>query len=190
MRNLTKILVVVVSAIVIVWTAGVLTPRVVKAVSATLVQNIDSPARNAWNEHCSFEEGMPNEGCGLLAPVGKELVIQTVTFQGTAPAYVNDLVLTLNIPSDENSSWSTEIHKTALNVIPAVPWINIDAPIPTSNASYFLSGTSTTLYVNPSPGGGSPINVSVNTIKPHNPNEDTVEGVVAVFGYTVNLGTN
>jgi hypothetical protein len=190
MRNLTKILVVVVSAIVIVWIAGVLTPRVVKAVSATLVQNIDSPARNAWNAHCSFEEGMPHEGCGMAGPLGKELVIQTVTFQGTAPTYVDDLVLTLNIPSDENSSWSTEIHKTALNVIPAVPWINIDAPIPTSNANYFLSGTSTTLYVNPSPGGGSPINVSVNTIKPHNPNEDTVEGVVAVFGYTVNLGTN
>jgi hypothetical protein len=188
MRNLTKILVVVVSAIVIVWTAGVLTPRVVKAVSATLVQNIDSPARNAWNAHCSFQEPMPHESCGISAPVGEELVIQTVTCQGAAPAYVDDLVLTLNISSGEDLSWSTEIHKTALNVVPE---INLDVFLP-SNSNYFLSGTSTTLYVNPSPGGATNINVFVNTAKPHNPAYpgDAIEGFITLFGYTVNLGTN
>jgi hypothetical protein len=185
MKNLTKILLLVVSAIVAISTAGVLTPRVVKAVSATLVQNVDSPARNAWNANCSFQEGLPNEGCGIPTPAGMETVIQTVTFQGASPAYVDDLVLTLSIPSEQYLSWSTEIHKTALNVIPAVPWVNIDAPIPTSNANYFLSGTPTTLYVN----SGGNINVLVNTVKPRNPN-DQIEGVITLIGYTVNLGTN
>jgi hypothetical protein len=183
MKNLTKVLLVVVSAVVLVSTVGVLTPRVVRAVTATLVQNVDSPGRNAWTETCSFIEPTPHAACYFTTPAGKEIVIQTVSFRGASDTSIDSVVLTLNIASGQIfSTWSNEIHKTILNVPP-----EINLPLP-SDSNYYLSGSSTTLYVNP-PVTPQAINITayVNTASPRSANQ--LYGYVTLVGYTVNLGT-
>jgi hypothetical protein len=184
MKNLTKVLLVVVSAIVFVSTVGVLTPRIVKAVSATLVQNIDSPARNAYLASCYIETGVPNTSCAFTTPRQKEVVIQTVSFTGATNVSVTTLDLTVTTTvGGQPAYWTVEIPKSALNSAPYMP----GAPFP-SISSYYLSGTSTTLYADPTPVPGFN-NITVNINADHQ-GFDRVAGWVTLAGYAVNLDSS
>jgi hypothetical protein len=184
MKNLTKILLLVVSAIVVVSTAGVLTPRVVKAVTATLVQNVDSPARNAYLASCYIASGYSNTSCAFTTPAGKEVVIQTVSFTGATNVSITTLDLTVvTTINGQPAYWTVEIPKSALDSAPYVP----GAPLPTIS-SYYLSGSSTTLYADPTAAPGFN-NITVNINADHQ-GFDRVAGWVTLAGYAVNLDSS
>jgi hypothetical protein len=184
MKNLTKILLLVVSAIVVVSTAGVLTPRIVKAVTATLVQNVDSPGRNAWASSCTIDMGdIAHGGCSINALPQKEIVIQTISATLSSNVSVENIVLTVNTGVAGNlPAWSIQIPKSVLDIPPYA--FNFEPP---STSSYFLSGNSTTLYVDPPGSLTGPISGIYAWINTASPAPSRVNGSIYFVGYTVNL---
>lgn len=86
MKNSTKIVLVALAAIVLVTTVAVLAPRAVHAVAvvATLVEDVDSPARHPWAATCSgaLVENYYAQRCTVAVPAGYEYVIQTISISG------------------------------------------------------------------------------------------------------------
>jgi hypothetical protein len=69
MKNLTKAVLVVLAAVVLVSTVAVLTPRAVHALTAQLVQNVDSPPRNPWAGSCTISNtGASTALCPIDTP--------------------------------------------------------------------------------------------------------------------------
>jgi hypothetical protein len=188
MKNLTKVLLVVVSAIVFVSTVGVLTPRVVRAVTATLVQNVDSPARNAWAASCTIDMGdIAHGGCSISPLPQKEIVIQTISATLSSNVSTENIALTVNTVVGGNfTAWSTQIPKSALNIAPYSLGFS-----PPGTSSYFLSGNSTTLYVDPAiippTGTVGGIFAWINTPTPV---PSRVNGSIYFVGYTVNVDSS
>jgi hypothetical protein len=118
MKNLLRIAsVAVVSAIVLLTTVAVLTPRVVRAVTAELVQNVDSPPRNPWSQSCIANSDAAGASCTISVPSNQEITIQTVTFNGTTSPDHDHLVLLLETTAGGNDAqWNNQFTRT---VIPA-----------------------------------------------------------------------
>ena len=123
MKNLTKIVFVVLAAIVLVSTVAVLTPQVVRAVAAQLVQDVDSPPRNAWSGNCR-SGSIPTTGaywsCSIPTGAASAVVqLQTIAFDGITDASRNDIVISLNTGSVSFAPiWNTQIKKTELTSCP------------------------------------------------------------------------
>jgi hypothetical protein len=169
MKNLLRIAsVAVVSAIVLLTIVAVLTPRVVRAVTAELVQNVDSPPRNPWSQSCIANSDAAGASCTISVPSNQEITIQTVTFNGTTSPDHDHLVLLLETTAGGNDAqWNNQFTRT---VIPATG----------GNASVFFFSQALTLYADP----GSTIYVNLQTA---GANKDGMGGVVTLVGYTVTI---
>jgi hypothetical protein len=187
MKNLPKIvLVVVVSATVLVSAVTILTPRVVRAAAAMLVQNVDSPARNPWSASCAFSATNDQASCDIFTPNGKEVVIQTITFQGASDVSHDNVVLNLYIPisGGNQATWSNQILKTVLNHNPS-DYLGLSPALP-DGSHYFLWSASTTLYVDPPLVGVPGYEISAAAIT-DGPNPKGLIGIVTLTGYAVTL---
>jgi hypothetical protein len=175
------------AAILLVSTVAILTPRVVRAVTAELVQNVDNPPRNSWVGSCQMPAGQLSfNGCTIAAEPGQVITIQTVTFQGYATGH-SHLVLQLEVPiAPQLAIWENEITSDVVPTVPQAPGVK-----------EFASSRSLTLYAPYSTQG---ILVQVltdgdNTIfPPATVGVSGLGGTVTLIGYTVNTtpssGTN
>ncbi len=181
MKNLAKMIcVVVVSAIVLVSTVAVLTPRVVRAVAAQLVQNIDSPPRNAWTASCSTPTINGYEtSCAIPVPAGQVVTIQTVTFSGTTVNHEN-VLLTLNTwIGGTVAIWHNQFERV-------VPEPGVPVSIPPVYA--FASSANLTLYADTTGNGSVQAIITTEGSQPANPSGAGLSGNITLIGYTVNVG--
>jgi hypothetical protein len=179
MKNLTKAVLVVLAAVVLVSTVAVLTPRAVHALTAQLVQNVDSPPRNPWTGTCSISyTNYGSSVCYIATPPGYEVTIQTVTFSGTSSLRYEQVTLTLTTTTagqSVNPAWNNQIdHVIAQFLGPGI--------------TQYASSLQTTLYADPS----SQIEFYL-TSDGFNPPIDgfpggTLGGTVVLMGYSVNVG--
>jgi hypothetical protein len=197
MKNLIKVVsVVAAAAFVLVSTVAVLTPRVVRAVTAELVQNVDSPPRNPWMGTCNISpvssgiEGFAD--CQISVTAGQELVIQTITFTGYATNHTH-MLLTLGCPG-----CAASVIRPVIGVSELPLWNNqidaiVSSPALAAGINAFASTFPCTIYY-PGPYAGSeppaPLDLSIQT-NANNPVIDgfSLEGTFTLFGYAVNVGT-
>jgi len=170
------------AAILLVATVAILSPRVVRAVTAQLVQNIDSPIRNPWTSSCIMEpsSGSTNS-CTIALQPGQAVAIQTMTFQGYTNGHEHVLLQLETSIGSEEAVWNHEITN---NVVPIVT---------PSLTSQFAASESLTLYAN-----SGAINVGMTTDGPNSivslpssggPIFGGLGGTVTLIGYSVNVGS-
>ena len=170
------------TAVLLVWTVAILTPRVVRAVTAELVQNVDSPPRNAWVGSCEMPAGvLYYNNCTIPSEPGQVITIQSATFQGYATGH-SHLLLQLEVPmTSQLGIWENEITSDVVPTVKGAVGVN-----------EFASSRSLTLYA---PYSAQGIQVQIltdggNTIYP--PIVGGVSGLggtVTLIGYTVNITT-
>jgi hypothetical protein len=176
-KNLTKMLFVLLAAVLLVSTVAALIPRAVHALTAELVQNVDSPPRNAWVGTCSINTTASFGSCTIPVPAGQTVTIQTMTFLGTAVNHEHMLIDVSSAigPDGELAVWTNQI----VSVVGITGF--------TSKIDQFYSSLGLTLYAT---GGQGPITVSISTDGPNPVTDDTdLGGNVFLVGYTVNTGT-
>jgi len=181
MKNLTKLVFLAVAAIALVSTVAVLIPRAVRAAVAQLVQDVDSPPRNAWVGSCQMPAAAVSfNDCTIAAEPGQVITIQTVTFQGYATGH-SHLLLQLEVPMPSQLAiWENQITSDV------VPTVTGDRGV-----NQFASSHALTLYA---PYSAQGIQVQIltdgsNTIFPpiFGPGVSGLGGTVTLIGYTVNI---
>ena len=176
----------------LVSTVAILTPRVVRAVAAQLVQNIDSPPRNAWSGSCQTPS---TDGtvtyCSIPLLPNSETTIQTATFAGQSSTVNDHVVIELNAITGGNQSvWFNQLTK-----IPGIEeYLGIN---------YYTSSIPLTLYADysgiptPTPAGGTTVGCTqcVEAIVFSKSQNTGVEGAprslygtFTLIGYTVSVG--
>jgi hypothetical protein len=80
-KRATILLMAAACALLLTLTATV-APKAVKAAVATLVQNVDQPARHVFSGQCEAAPG--GDSCTFQVPAGVEYVIQNLTYQASA----------------------------------------------------------------------------------------------------------
>jgi hypothetical protein len=174
MKNLTKIIFVVLAAAVVVSTVAILTPRAVRAAVAMLIQDVDSPPRNPWSASCTIPTSSSDfAGCVIPSKSGQEITIQTLTFQGFTSTKNTHLVIDLSANIAGNLIyWYRQIDQVMLQSDPA-------------HSNPYAYSTPLTFYADPS--GGIIVSIRTNS---DNPEGTGMGGVVSLVGYTVNLGAS
>ncbi len=164
------------AAILLVLTVAIVTPRVVRAVTAELVQDVDSPIRNAWTANCQMAPASgSSNSCTIPLQPGQSVVIQTLTFQGSTSFDKHILMQLETGIGSEQAMWNHEFTMSAL-------------PILTSDKILqFVASENLTMYANNATTG---ITVLLTT---NDPNPITfgfggLGGTVTLVGYTVNVG--
>jgi len=169
MKNLTKILLTALTAIVLVSGVAVLTPRAVHAVVATFVRDVDNGARHPWSSSCGSTSNTAHAQCSIVIPASEEVVIQQ--------AYVLDSSDSVNKITSNDIELTTGGNPNAAQLYLAADVTRTDFP-----TQSFLSGQITsTLYADP----GSTVTVYVKTA-----NANPVIGLnvsLTLSGYTVSL---
>ena len=149
-----------------------------RAVTAQLVQNIDSPPRNAWVGTCDFLPTSDSENfCQITVPAGQAVTVQTVTFNGTAVNHKHIIITIDTSVNSQNETWNNQI--TSVVGDGAEP----------AGVDQFAASQNLTLYaVGPLDG----FTVLISTDGPNysnaNPNYG-LAGAIYLIGYTVNVGT-
>ncbi len=190
MKKLTKIVFVVLAAIVLVSTVAVLTPRVVRAVAAQLVQDVDSPPRNAWSGNCR-SGSIPTTGaywsCSIPTGAASTVIeLQTITFDGITDALRDHIVISLNPGSvSVTPVWHAQIKNTVLTSCPPQEIFGESFCFEDANEygpknNYFFWSSPLTIYSIP----GVPITIGVATAGP-NPNGSG--GIISLTGYSVSI---
>jgi hypothetical protein len=196
MKNFTKTALVALSAIMLVPTISVLTPRAVHALAGAQDLATAYP-RSPWAAQCTFDGGSfkgslipiygENASCTIYGPAALpggpqvEVVIQTVTFQGSSDPSHEHVVLQLQTTTGgQPAVWSNQILKTVLEGPPTPT--NFTPPFIGGPHSYYLWSQPLTFYCDPSPGT---IVASINT---DGANTAGLIGTVSLVGYTVASG--
>jgi hypothetical protein len=191
-KNSTKVALVILAAIVLVSALAVLTPRAVRATTVALaevVQNVDSPARNAWTGACTLTQFVPTAAsCDISVPSPYEVVIQSVSIGVSAAPANSTLQLTLTSNSPPLASPTTPFiswYSGAISSLPAAgpagpggPGAGPAAPNATQS---FVTSLPLTSYAN-----SNGISVYVGTPNP-NPAATPLSGTVQLVGYAVNI---
>ncbi len=170
MRNVSKIVLVALAAIVLVSGVAVLTPRAVHAVVATFVRDVDNAARHPWASTCGFTASASSgNSCDITVPSNVEVVLQMVDISALADKANVELSSYLTLYSGGTEVFLYPIRTTA---------------DPTSSlatqAAFTLSGL-IQVYADPS----STITCGMST-KNANP-ITTLQGSCTVSGYMVTL---
>lgn len=187
MKNLLKVVsLVAAGVIVLVSTVAVLTPRVARAVAATLVHNVDSPPRNPWTANCVLGHTTSlSQSCSIPATAGYEITIQTVSLQADTSNNHEHLILTLvTATGNTNEIWTNQLHSVVGSLATSVTGTIVDL----TGRNLYASAQPLTLYVDPT-NSGSPNDIAayINT-DTNNPNG--MAGLVTFVGYSVNLGAS
>ncbi len=168
---------VAVAAILLVSTVAIVTPRVVRAVTAELVQDVDSPIRNAWTANCQMAPASgSSNGCTIPLQPGQAVVIQTLTFQGST-SFDRHILMQLETGiGSEQAMWNHQFTFSALPILT------------TDKIFQFVGSENLTMYANNATTG---ITVQLTT---SDPNPITfgfggLGGTVTLVGYSVNVGT-
>jgi hypothetical protein len=183
MKKLAKIVSLMAAAILLVSTVAVLTPRVVRAVTATLVQSVDNPPRNAWTGSCVMSSTPENiNSCSIVPPAGQVVTIQTISFQGTAINKAHIVLLLQTQLNNQEAYWYGQIDNVVTSPYGASP----------AGVTQFASSAALTLYSNPptvQTGYGSDIYIYLATNGLNSPMVDGygLGGTVTLVGYTVNV---
>jgi hypothetical protein len=183
MKNLTKIVFLPLAAIVLVSIVAVLTPRVVRAVTATLVQSVDNPPRNAWTSSCVLPNTPENVNtCSIVPPAGQVVTIQTVSFQGTAINHAHIVLFLQTQLNNQEAYWFRQFDSVVTSPYGSFP----------AGVTQFASSAALTLYSNPptvQTGYGPDIYVYVATDGLNSPMVDGygLGGTVTLVGYAVNV---
>jgi hypothetical protein len=174
MKNLTNVVFVVLTAVVLVSTIGVLTPRAVHAVAAQLVQNVDSPPRNAWSATCTFAPNpLDITYCAITLNPNYEYTIQTVILNASTAKTHTHAGLVLWLTTAGNLiGWVAPQAEPYIPGGPGCPGVNC----------YAISFP-TTLYADGAALGGITAELLTDGNNPDNP----LTGVVTLVGYSVNL---
>ena len=192
MKNFTKAVLLVLAAVVLVSTVAVLTPRAVHALTAQLIQNVDSPPRNPWTGSCTIAyTNYPPSQCYISppgqpthfsrsTPPGFEVTIQTITFTGTSSSKHEHLTLALATTTAGQGllpAWNNQIDHVVAQIFPS------------PGVTQYASSFQTILYADPS----SLIEVLLASDGPNPPTEGfpdgTLGGTLTLTVYSVNVGT-
>jgi len=171
MKNLTKIVLTALTAIVLVSGVAVLTPRAVHAVVATFVRDVDNGARHPWSSTCSSSaySSTARAQCSIVIPAGEEVVIQQAYVEDTSDTANKVASNTITLTTGGNPNWAqlylaADVTRTDLVI-----------------QSAFAGQITSTLYADP----GSTVTVYVSTA-----NANPVAGLgvmLTLSGYTVSL---
>jgi hypothetical protein len=189
MKNLSKIALVVVVSIALLSTVAVLTPRVVHAVTAQLVQNVDSPPRNPWAGTCTASGSTTSDyfTCVIPALPGYEIAVQTVTIAGFTSDNHTHVILSLKTFGGGYSEvWNNQIDATisasVLLQVPGYTGIHQNSYFSTQPAIQYVDPTFTNLDASVVP------NEIAVTVETDSGNPHGLGGTVSLTGYSVNLG--
>ncbi len=169
MKKLSKLAFVAFACVLVISAVAVMSPRSVHAVIATLVKDVDTPARHPFTTNCDTGiSGTSSASCSTPPiPAGEEVVIETVGIGGSADPTNTKLVVTLTTTAGGASS----------NY-----WVVLeDTGIFQTYTSSFNASPQLRLYADP----GTPIHMEVRT-KGLNPSRG-LNAVVDISGYWVSL---
>src|SRR5579871_5616938 len=94
MHPLTRLGYLAAACALLVTTFAIIGPRTVRAVTATLIRDVDNPARHPFAGICGFASSSTNTvQCTMPVPAGEEVVIQTAWVNAFA-ASTNTRILT------------------------------------------------------------------------------------------------
>jgi hypothetical protein len=164
------------AAILLVSSVAILTPRVVRAVTAELVQDIDSPIRNPWTANCRMapSSGSSNS-CTIPLQPGQAVVIQTLTFQGST-SFDRHILMQLETGiGSERAIWNHEFSTSALPVLTDTSILQ------------FVASENLTMYANNSTSGIT-VQLSTADTNPITFPFGGLGGNVTLVGYSVNAG--
>jgi len=168
------------AAILLVSSVAVLTPRVVRAVTAQLVQNVDSPPRNAWVGSGVFlptSELASENTCQISVPPGQAVTVQTLTFTGTAVNHKHILLTVTATIGSQVEIWNNQITSVVGDgIVPA-------------HVDQFASSENLTLY-----SFNSSYSTTITAFIETDGNNDSstnysLSGGLTLIGYSVNVGT-
>ena len=168
MKNLHKIVLTALTAIVLVSCVAVLTPRAVHAVVATLVRDVDNPGRHPFSYYCGISSSSSQTSCTIPVPVNEEWVIQNLGCQASSDpvnkTLITEIYTTVGLANDAyhaSTATDTGFGETA--------------------QAQYNTGLSLTLYADPS------TNILVQfTTKAPNPIDGLI-GKCFLTGYSVSL---
>ncbi len=172
MKNLTKV-VLSLTAIVLLSGVAIMAPRTVHAVAATLVSDVDNPARHPWSAICGGDAGAGSSvkygHFAITAPLNSELVIQSYSVEGYSDTDNTDLFTFIT---------------TSVNGVVSPIYMNLTTNKVTSSGnqnSYEGSRTGITAYADP----GTTVGCIFQTAK-GNP-KTPLSANIFLTGYVVTL---
>ncbi len=169
MRRLSKLAFVAFACVLVISAVAVMSPRAVHAVVATLVKDVDNPARHAFTTSCIFTPTAGQAtGCTTPAiPAGEQVVIETVAVIASA--------------NPTNTELSASISTTVNGATATWPFSVADNGTNQPGNSLFWASQPLRLYADP----GTTIVFGINT-KGLNP-PLALGGGAGISGYWVSL---
>ncbi len=171
MKKLSKLAFVAFACVLVISAVAVLSPRSVHAVIATLVKDVDNPARHAFTTSCSFASTGFSATCTTPAiPTGEEVVIETVGISAFADPSNTKIVVTISTTVNSvTSHWSFSAADNGKS-----------QPV----QSNFAENPQLRLYADP----GTTIQFDVGTKGTNStPGGSDLEGTASISGYWVSL---
>jgi hypothetical protein len=75
-------------------------PKALHALVATLVQDIDNPARHVWAGQCVITTSLDSGSCSIAVPSNEEVIVQNVSYSGSpTPPFTTPIAITLQYVS-------------------------------------------------------------------------------------------